>query len=1448
MTRIGRLSPAWKRRVLLLLACVTSLVIVAIAEVMAQEADTASAQAEDITIIDRNDLRLLAAPARAVSADTAEPVQVDFRITGVPAPEAIPEESDEAGDDPETAQSRPASPAVPLTSLADVTFRGYTRFVSPDTGTDGADEGTPTDAPTWGQVIITGLERGGRRARLDGFDATWELPEDAAGLEAGKPLVIEGNGDALTAALAALDAPEDEAADDEPELRVSGGGAPATETVGQPGGGGEKSDYRTPEPVKTTTDKASEKPPERKTVETTAGCDVRVDTDLEVVFQQIRDRVTADGKIVSQTDCYDSYKPEGRFALKKSYASCPVAVDEAAARVTSRYQFYYTDAKDAMRIVGNCVEDPDLTFDIVEDHASCPVAVGDGKATPQAAKTYVNRAGRKVVVRGCAPSESRQAVDLVKATGECNIRHDMKEGRSVVRGVDTYTLGGVTHQVGVCADTDTVFAHETDFEGCSVDIDLPGRLVTARSRIIWRDGGNEVVEVRGCRPDSGRTWQITEDAAGCDVVIDYAAGTATPQAKLVWLDADRRRVEARGCAPATGTRPVSLTADSAACSMRHDFAGRRTHERATYRYRLNGGSYTAATCRETGRSFALVKDYAACEAQIEARVGGRVVTKFRWSWTDTGNEKRFAGDCTADIDIRAGIVEDFASCNVQVDYDTGMATPQARLVYNDRNGQTIEIAACRVSVGKPAVKLVADTGDCEATIDLKAGSVAETASYSYRLDNEVRRASDCRATGRTFDLARDHASCETLIDLDDRTATDRFRMVYRDGAGQEQIAADCAPDPARRFAITEAFAGCDVAVDYAAATATPQAKLIYQDASRRRVEVRDCAPATTKRAVSLVADKSACEMRRDLTEKRIFETATFSYVLDGGTVTTARCRETGVSFPLKKDFAACTIDVDLPAKRATQHFRWAWQDASDRRQFASDCAPDPELVFAVTETAQGCDTVIDYANGRATPQARLVYNNRLGQPVEARGCAASETRAAVVLAADTGDCEATIDLKAGSVAEMASYSYRLDNEVRQASDCRPTGRSFDLAQDYTACEALIDLDGRTATDRVRVTYVDGNGDLRIAADCAPDPARRFAITEAFAGCDVVVDYAAATATPHAKLIWQDASRRRVEVRDCAPATTKRAVSLVADKAGCEMRLDVPALRIHEQAAYSYSLDGGRHEASRCRDTGTSFALVKDYAGCPDDVDLRGRKVTTNARWSWVDAGQRPQPAGECAAEPDLELAITEDLNACRTVIDYEGLTATPQARLVYTDRNSQIIEARGCAAATSKPAVRLVADTGDCEASIDLKAGSVAETASYSYRLDNEVRQASDCRATGRTFDLAQDYTACETLIDLDGRTATDRVRVTYVDGNGDLQIAADCAPDPARRFAITEEFAGCDVAVDYAAATATPLAKLVWLDATRRRVEVRDCAPATTKRAVSLTADSSATARCGRT
>ena len=273
------------------------------------------------------------------AADSAEPVQVDFRITGMPAPEAVsgdarPEGTGEAGDDPQAA-SRSVSPPVPLTSLSSVTFRGYTRFVAPDTGAGGADEGSSAEAPTYGQVIITGLERGGRRARLDGFGATWELPKNTAGLEVGAPLLIDGNADALTAALAALDAPA-EPDRDEDGLRVAGDGAPATEAVGQPGGGGEKSDYKTPEAA-TPASKTEEKTPERETAETTAGCDVRVDTDLEVVFRQIRDRVTADGQIVSQTDCCDSYRPEGRFALKKSYASCPVAVDEAAERVTSPY-------------------------------------------------------------------------------------------------------------------------------------------------------------------------------------------------------------------------------------------------------------------------------------------------------------------------------------------------------------------------------------------------------------------------------------------------------------------------------------------------------------------------------------------------------------------------------------------------------------------------------------------------------------------------------------------------------------------------------------------------------------------------------------------------------------------------------------------------------------------------------------------------------------------------------------------------------------------------------------------------------------------------------------------------------------------------------------------------------------------------------------------------------
>lgn len=1421
MKKNRRLSPTGWRRILLLLACVLSLIFVATIEASAQDTGNVSSEAEDANIIlDSNDLRLFAAPAQAVSADTSAPVQVDFRITGMPTTEDGTSEGDPTA-------TEATSPDVPLTSLSGVIFRGYTRFVA----------ATEEEAPTYGQVIITRLERGSRSARLDGFGATWELDPDADGIEAGEQLVIEGNAKALETALAALEAPAKETSGKEPELRVESKGEPVTEAVGQPGGGAEKSDYKTPAPVgakpESTTETAKTAKTEAKPERACIDGAIRVDTELGVAFERRQVWLPSKNEYAA---CYDSQKPSERYALKKNYASCAVGIE--GKKATARFQRYFTKAG-AIKLVGVCVDDPDLTFDITESHAGCQVQIDETQAIPHADLGYTNRAGRRVQIRGCAPSTTKAPVRLVTMTDECNIRH--ADNKAIIRGVDTYTLEGVTHQVGVCKDTDTVFAHQTDFEGCPVDVDIKAKRAIARSRTIYRDGNGEVIEVRGCRPDESRTFSITEDVTACDVAIDYTARTATPHAKLVYLNHERAQVEVRGCAPATTSRAVTLASDTSACAMRHDFAGLRTHERATYSYQLGGGTFTIATCRETGRNYALVKDYAACEAEIEERAGGRVVTKFRWGFQDAGGKKQFASPCAPDPELIAGVAEDHASCTVAIDYDTGQATPQARLVFTDRNGQVQEVRGCAASTSKSPVRLTSNVNACEADIDLRAGSVTEKASYSYSLDGEIRQASDCRATGRTFEITRDYDSCETAIDLNSKRATDLFRLVYQDASRKVIEAAACAPDRTRQFTITEDFTACDVAIDYTTNTATPHAKLVYHDSTRQVVEVQDCAPSTIKRPVQLIVDTSSCDMRMDIPGLKIYEQAAYSYRLDGGQHEASTCRDTGNSFALVKDYDGCNDNIDIAGKRVTTHARWSYLDKRGKRHAAGACAAEQELVFDIVEDHVACKIDMDFKVGTVTPQSRLVFTNRNGQITEVQGCATSGTKAQVSLVADTTSCPADIDLRRLNVTQKAKYSYSLGGEIKQASDCRATGRTFEITRDYASCETAIDLSGKRATDLFRLVYEDGNGKVIEAKACAPDRTRQFVIAEDFTACDVAVDYDGRKAIPHARLVYQDQNRAQVEVRGCAPATTKRAVSLTLDKAACEMRMDLVEGRIHERVTYSYSLDGGSFTPAECRETGQNFPLVKDYAACAIDVDVGRKTAIEHYRWAYQDANKRKQFASPCAANPELVYAITEDRTACAINIDYETGMATPQARLIYTDRNSQITEVRGCGASAEKHPIRLTAKTAGCKVRADIGSGKVHELASYSYRLDGEIKQASECRETGRTFALTRDHDSCDMNVDTSAMRATGSYQLVYNDGDGQRQTLGACQADRDRVYTIREDKSGCQIEIDYDGLQAIPQSKLVYNGFGGREVEVRGCAASTSQDAVPLTLDKTA-------
>ena len=1318
--------------------------------------------------INTADLRLVASPRQSVPITAAEPQLVEFQITGTPPVDT-------------NSGVEPGGLRFDTSQLAGVLVRGYARFIS-----DAPGDNAPL-AGRQAQVIITGLNANQEFVRLDGFGASWRIEGDQ-GIVAGTPIVLRGNHAALVAAITELrrvKAADNESKDGDKEFEqtIAAGGDPISDSGGRSGGEVGKDDakeeYDNPKRDDTTKTAELEQRPERACIDGA----IRIDTELGVAFE--RRQIWLPSKS-EYADCFDSSDPSGRYALKKNYASCDPRI--TGRKAVARFQMYYI--KDSQpTAIGLCTDDQDLTFDITEDHANCQFSISETHVTPQADLGYINRSGARIQVRGCKPSTSRSPVRIATVTDSCNIRDEIGTGaglgRSIVQGIDTYTIGGVTRRIGICKDTESVYAHEIDYAGCALQIDTGARLVTAQSRVIYRDNNGTVREIEGCRPDTTRTFAITEDTAGCPVAFDYEAGTATPQARLVYLNNQRRRTVLRDCAAARDQRPARLAVDTDACTPRTDFPGRLVHERATYTYALAGGSFTAATCRETGRTFALEKNFGACEAVVPSAAGGNVKGRFRWSYLNATSQTRFTSECEVDAGASATLVEDHDACETAIDYASGYATPQARLVYNDRNGQRVVSRDCAPSTSRRATRLVADIGACEQDIDIRAGRVAEMASYTYVLSGVTHRASDCRATGTSFNITRDDTSCATHVDIKTRRATARFRLVYDDGAGETRVAQDCTRDTARVVAVREDFTDCEVDVDYEAGTATPHSKLVYSGFNRREITARECAPATTRRRTRLEASTASCTANLDIPGGIVHERATYTYEIGDSTVTAATCRQTGRTFALARDYDGCPDQIpSRPGRSVVTKFRLSYLDANNRRQSAGDCQTDTGASATLVEDHDACETAIDYASGYATPQASLVYNDRNGQRVVSRDCAPSTSRRATRLIADIAACEQDIDIRTLRVAEMASYTYVLSGVTHRASDCRATGASFNITRDDTSCATHVDIKTRRATARFRLVYDDGAGETRVAQDCTRDTARVVKLREEHQNCTTKIDYTARTATPQAKLVYSGFDGRDVVARDCSASRTRRQVSLDLDRDACTLRNDIPRRRTHVRANFSYTLDGATRSVASCRDTGEYYALERGYAGCEVDVDITRGTAIQHGAWFYVDENGRNRKVGECEPDEDLVFDIIEDHDACKVFIDYAARKAVPRATLRYADRNGQRTEVRSCENSITIDPVDLVARADTCPIEHDFEAGTSYETGIFAFTLNGTTFQVGGCTRTGTSFRHTRVYHdstnryLCSPVIDRAGATVTKQHRLRIAVG-GENRFVSQCRPDP---------------------------------------------------------------------
>ena len=583
-----------------------------------------------------------------------------------------------------------------------------------------------------------------------------------------------------------------------------------------------------------------------------------------------------------------------------------------------------------------------------------------------------------------------------------------------------------------------------------------------------------------------------------------------------------------------------------------------------------------------------------------------------------------------------------------------------------------------------------------------------------------------------------------------------------------------------------------------------------------------------------------CAVRVDLAQGVAVQQSRSVTTEDGRAVSRSECSDSSVRYPLRKDYEGCGDSVSLSSKEARPQFRWVYSDGDgEKRRASENCEPDPDLAYSIVEEHDRCDVSVDLTARTTTPQAALVYTNRANEEVEVRRCGASASRRAVDLVWDPTGCPVRSGGPGTQAVQLARLVYTLGGVSYRVGGCEDSETAYEHVKSFAGdCSDDVDLSARTARPRFRWAYRDAEGNEQfVTGVCVVDSTTRHTITEDRARCPVSVDVPNRLATPQAALVYTNRAGDVVEARGCADSESESAVALVQDPAGCEIVDDLAARESVQQAKWTYTLDGSRHEVGGCVASDTRFAHFKHYDDCDDAVDLTARQTRARFEWAYEDANGATHKVSDSCEDDDRAFPIVEDHGRCGVSINRTAKLATPQAALIYRDRNGAVVEAQGCAASGTKPAVALVRDATGCSVVHGAAGTHSVQHARWVYVLDGTRHEDGDCEATDTRFAHAKDYD-CADAIDLAARKAHPRFKWFYADGEGEPRyLTGACVTETATEFAITEDHGRCSIAVDTSRGEAVPQSALIYVNRDGVTEEARACRASETRAAIPMTA-----------
>ncbi|WP_206599955.1 hypothetical protein, partial [Pseudovibrio sp. W74] len=274
----------------------------------------------------------------------------------------------------------------------------------------------------------------------------------------------------------------------------------------------------------------------------------------------------------------------------------------------------------------------------------------------------------------------------------------------------------------------------------------------------------------------------------------------------------------------------------------------------------------------------------------------------------------------------------------------------------------------------------------------------------------------------------------------------------------------------------------------------------YETPERKEVEAEE-APEEDPEEVRLTFD--GCSPVIDRNQGQVRVQSKTQTLKKGVVVEESACSDSGTNFTIQKSAATCDDKIDVNARIAKPQYLEYYINSKQERIQLSDCQPDPDTTFSITED-DSCPIDIDLEAGMAYIETQMVYTDGNNNLQTVRTCERSDFYQPIKMAQVTDGCNVRHDFGNKLSTEMAMWIYEKDDQFYQASPCTVTENTFPHEKVFKKngvdiCQIMVDLTGRRAIPQYRTEIV-VSGAAQYIDQCTPDSTASIEIKSTTEGC------------------------------------------------------------------------------------------------------------------------------------------------------------------------------------------------------------------------------------------------------------------------------------------------------------------------------------------------------------